>query len=380
MYMRDEDVPKKAIQAYSDLGQLFGVFSGRIEADENAARFFSKLGYQGVLSRLEKILTEVLCLNRPSDPLLKTAEVALIYALTPTILVKLGLPTTKDAGTTMAKELDSLFAAKDVLRQRFQREIIAEILVHCCDKRGFDILFENVDPRSIGYAVQFLDGTKFSTWIGTLHKKYAVSAIDTRPLLFTLTTTPWQRFSLIKSHHERIIEYISENLELRKLLMNSEDFRKLTYTGPYGYLENGAFYQTNVADLFKMLLICGTSSAINMFFELSALTDSFYVDGTYPESVSRSLRGLINDRIVALEHPRRDFYNQLYSALVKSLSEKNVLDGLHSKHAVLRWLTLKALEDTAIERLPNRDQILNSLSNDTCEVVKELAIQLRKTT
>lgn len=406
------DVPSKARKAYSSISLLFDVLAGRIEADEHKTKIFSGLDYPSILNRFRQIFTETLLLtpspqeNAQNRYFLNTAKFAYVYALTPTILQQLGFQHTTDVGTIITNELETLVALKDVLRQRFQKEEIAYILAHCCDKRGFDILLEHIDIRSIAFAVEFLDGSA-TVGMSTVQKN-ALYRINITPMLFTLN--PWQRFSLMEQHFERVISFVSTNSELKKLLLNVDALSNLTRSGPNYYLDDGSsreaktrgflgnllsktgqkttqiatsksLYQSSIENIFKVLLMCGTSEALDVFFELTELPVSFFIDGTYPEHSSRFLiNGLRKDCMLDLSNPlNTNYYNQLYSARVESFSAKHVMDGIRNKHPVLRWLTLKALKNTSLPQGVSRDEILNFASNDTSEMVKELAVEMRKT-
>jgi hypothetical protein len=126
--------------------------------------------------------------------------------------------------------------------------------------------------------------------------------------------------------------------------------------------------------------MCGSHEAIDLFLELTALADSIYISGTYPDSVTRCLRqGLRRDCELALSHPRNaNFYNQLYSARVRAFSTKQFLDGIQNKHPVIRWLTLRAFEKYQPPQDINWNEILKSVSNDVSEVVRNTAIKMRE--
>jgi hypothetical protein len=192
--------------------------------------------------------------------------------------------------------------------------------------------------------------------------------------------------------------------------MNADVLSKVTRSGPNDFLEDKSsnvaktggflgnlllktgkktaqiatsesFYQSSIEDIFKVLLMCGTSEALDLFFELTELPDSFFIDGTYPEQSSRFLiNGLRKDCMLDLSNPlNRNYYNQLYSSLVESFSAKHVKEGVFNKHPVLRWLTLKALKNTTFPQGISRDEILNFASKDTSEMVRDLAVEMLNT-
>jgi hypothetical protein len=286
--------------------------------------------------------------------------------------VQLGFQVKPEVGTTITTVLDSLYAFKDKVSQRYQKEQLAYILIHCGDKRGFDLLLESIDPRSIGYAVKFLEGT------GTVGmpavNKDRLYRIDAKPLLLYLPAL--QRFVLLAEHCGNIIKFLSNNTELKKILPHPDDLKKLKTSGPFYYLENGSFYLSNIESYFKVLLMCGTNEAIDLLFELANLADSFLIDGTNFDTVSLR-RELKKASLLEITNPLgREFYNQLYAIRVKSFSKDNILDGLQNKHAVLRMLTLKGLSDADLPQGITWEEILKISLIDSSEVVKKLANEL----